>query len=166
MRERNCLLFPCCSPISGVQSFFSTFTQISPVLLTFGCQIFVVKYPLGGLAGKSAGSASFIRNTPLSKGVPGGPSISAAMSACCKHAVVSVQRRPRALLTLLSAAAAAAVPALTLCALEATACAHRSIVHDIAPVISCSLIVTRMPKSWNSLPCSSCSSLVRALITA
>ena len=35
----------CRRPISAVQSFFSTLTQISPALETFGWKIFVMKKP-------------------------------------------------------------------------------------------------------------------------
>ena len=38
-------------PILEFQSFFKTFTQISPELLTLGWKILVTKKPFGGVAG-------------------------------------------------------------------------------------------------------------------
>ena len=54
----------CLIPNSAFQSFFNVFTQISPLLATFGWKIFVVKNPLGGSDGKFFPNTSFMRNNP------------------------------------------------------------------------------------------------------
>jgi len=59
-------------PRSFLQSFFSVFTQISPLFEMFGWKIRVRKKPFGGECGYSAGSTSFTRKTPPSKGVESG----------------------------------------------------------------------------------------------
>lgn len=60
----------CLSPRSGFQSFFSVFTQISPLAATFGWKIFVKKNAFGGVCGKSLPSVSFALNRPPMYGVP------------------------------------------------------------------------------------------------
>lgn len=60
----------CLIPNSAFQSFFNVFTQISPLLATFGWNIFVVKNPLGGSEGKFFPKTSFMRNNPPAYGVP------------------------------------------------------------------------------------------------
>lgn len=83
----------CRKPRSGFQSLLSTLTQISPDLLTLGCQILVVKKPLGGEWGKSSGRTSFMRNRPPSKGVPARVTASTAATApaMTKHLKRSAQ---------------------------------------------------------------------------
>lgn len=57
-------------PKSGFQSFFSVFTQISPLVETFGWKIFVRKYAFGGVCGKSLPKTNFTRKNPPAYGVP------------------------------------------------------------------------------------------------
>lgn len=57
-------------PRSGFQSFFNVFTQISPLLATFGWKIFVMKYAFGGAVGKSLPKTTFTRKNPPAYGVP------------------------------------------------------------------------------------------------
>lgn len=60
----------CLMPRSGFQSFFNVFTQISPLLATFGWKIFVMKYAFGGADGKSLPKTTFTRKNPPAYGVP------------------------------------------------------------------------------------------------
>ena len=48
----------------GFQSFFRALTQISPFSETLGWKIFVMKYPLGGLLGKSFSTANLHLKSP------------------------------------------------------------------------------------------------------
>ena len=50
----------------GFQSFFKVLTHISPFSETLGWNIFVIKYPFGGLLGKSLSTANLHLNTPPS----------------------------------------------------------------------------------------------------
>ncbi len=77
-------------PYSSFQSFFSVFTQISPVLETLGWNIFVMNFPFGGLAGNSSFKIICKWNDPPSKGVPSGPIIQASIVEMFVKSVIKI----------------------------------------------------------------------------